>query len=168
MKLRSEHTGWYFFSSMLLIFVVIYFTLPTQALEALAFFWILFKKILPVLAIVFVLLILFDYVISPKQLTAYLGSSSGIRGWIIALIGGIFSSGPIYMWYPLLSDLQAKGMRTGLLVTFLYARAIKLPLLPLLLAYFGLSYIVILTIVLLIMALVQGLSFETLFSEVNT
>ena len=72
-------------------------------------------------------------------------------------IAGILSSGPVYMWYPLLSDLQNKGLKNGFIATFLYNRAIKLPILPLMISYFGIVYVLVLTIVMVFVSILQGL-----------
>ncbi len=46
--------------------------------------------------------------------------------------------------------LQKKGMRPALIATFLYNRAVKIPLLPLLIIYFGLTYSLVLMVVMTI------------------
>jgi len=60
----------------------------------------------------------------------------GIKKWIFVIIGGVLSTGAIYMWYPFLADLKDKGLNYGLISCFLYNRAIKIPLLPLMVFYF--------------------------------
>ena len=81
----------------------------------------------------------------------------GIRKWFYVIIGGILSSGPIYMWYPLLADLRSKGLNYGLIACFLYNRAIKIPLLPLAIIYFSWQYIIILTLVMITVSIMQGI-----------
>jgi len=103
-----------------------------------------------------------NYFIKPSFLVKIMGKKSGVLGWIIAIITGIISTGPIYMWYPLLADLKKKGVRQGLIATFLYNRAIKIPLLPMIILYFGLPYTIILTIVMMIISVIQGLIIEKL------
>ena len=76
---------------------------------------------------------------------------------VFVIIGGILSSGPIYMWYPLLADLKHKGLSYGLIACFLYNRAIKIPLLPLAIIYFSWRYLFILTFVMIFMSILQGL-----------
>ena len=61
------------------------------------------------------------------------------------------------MWYPLLAELKEKGIGYGYLATFLYNRAIKIPLLPIAIFYFGLKYVVILTIVMIFISIIQGI-----------
>ena len=55
---------------------------------------------------------------------------------------------------------KKKGMKTSLAATFLYARAIKPALLPLMVFYFGLTYVIVLTVVMIIFSMVQGLIVE--------
>jgi len=95
--------------------------------------------------------------IQPKKIAKYLGKESGLKGWTIALLSGLLSHGSGYVWYPMLSDLREHGVRDGLIVTFFYARAIKLPWLPMMVAYFGTAFTIILTVYILLGALLQGL-----------
>ena len=101
-----------------------------------------------------------NYFVSPQKLVRYIGKSAGIKRWIIAIITGIISTGPIYLWYPLLSELKKQGVSNGFIATFLYNRAIKIPLIPLMIFYFGLAYVIVLTIVMIIISIVQGLIVE--------
>ncbi|WP_231288465.1 hypothetical protein [Methanococcus maripaludis] len=102
-----------------------------------------------------------DYFITPKVVTKYL-VENGIKKWIFVIIGGILSSGPIYMWYPLLADLKDKGMTHGLIACFLYNRALKIPLLPIAVLYFGWKYIAILSLVMIFMSIIQGIIIDKL------
>ena len=51
---------------------------------------------------------------------------------------------------------EKKGVGFGLIATFIYSRAIKLPLLPIMIYYFGIKYTIVLTVVLIVMSIVQG------------
>lgn len=117
---------------------------------------------LPAIFLIIIFMILTNHFVQPKKLTRYLGKSSGIKGWIISIIAGIFSTGPIYAWYPLLAEFQKKGMRTSLAATFLYNRAVKLPLIPLLILYFGTLYTILLLIVMICFSVLQGCIVERL------
>jgi len=68
----------------------------------------------------------------------------------------VLCHGPIYVWYPLLKDLKEHGMRTGLVAVFLYNRAIKLPLLPIMIFYFGVFFVIILRIYMVVVSIFQG------------
>lgn len=47
-------------------------------------------------------------------------------------------------------------MRTGLVVVFLYNGAIKLPLLPIMIFYFGIYFVIILCIYMVVASIFQG------------
>jgi uncharacterized membrane protein YraQ (UPF0718 family) len=117
-------------------------------------------KILPVLLVVFFLTALLNTFLKPKSIAKHLGGGAGLRGWFIALFGGILSHGPGYVWYPMLADLRAHGARDGLIVAFFYARAIKLPWLPVMISYFGIGFTLVLSFYILLGAWLQGIIAE--------
>lgn len=120
----------------------------------------IFWRILPILPLIFGLIFLSNLFLEPKQIKEYLGKESGLKGYLISIVGGIISTGPIYMWYPLLEDFKEKGMRLSLIATFLYNRAIKLPLLPVIIFYFGWSFTLVLTVLMVFFSIVNGILTE--------
>jgi len=130
------------------------------AQNALTFAARLFYHLLPVLLLILVLIFVSNLLVKPDWVRANVGKGSGIRGWTVAVVGGILSVGPIYAWYALLRDLKAKGMRTALIAVFLYNRGIKLPLLPLMIHYFGMAYTLILAIYMTLFSLLSGILVE--------
>lgn len=159
--------GWIFFIVTLFIYGIVILFTPSLALQSLLAFTKLIEKITPVLVLVFAMLFLFDIFLKPQTVAKYLSKESGIKGWIIAIVGGIISMGAIYMWYPLLADLKEKGMSNGLIATFLYNRAIKIPLLPFFVYYFGWLFTIILTIYMIIFSVVNGWLVEKLVTLKN-
>ncbi len=119
-------------------------------------------EITPILLIVIFFTALINRLFRPEALAKHLGQESGLRGWLIALFAGILSHGPMYAWYPMIEDLKKHGLRDGLIVTFFYARSIKIPLLPLMIAYFGLGFTVLLSLYTVIASLLQGLILDRL------
>jgi len=121
-------------------------------------------KTLKELSFVFVIVFIFMFILNmfadDKKIAKHLGSESGAKAWIIALVGGILSHGPSYAWYPLLENLREKGVRDSLLITFLYSRSIKLPWIPMMIAYFGTGFTIILLSYVLIASLIQGFIVE--------
>ena len=113
--------------------------------------------IIPILLFVFFLMALLNTLVDEKSIAKHLGEGSALKGWSIALVSGILSPGSAYVWYPLLQDLRNKGVNDGLIITFLYARAIKIPWIPMMISYFGLSFTVIFSIYILVGALHQGM-----------
>lgn len=130
--------------------------------EALTNSFKVLKTILPILLVVVLLMAVINSFIQPKKIAKHLGEESGMKGWAIALLSGLFSHGSGYVWYPMLSDLRSHGVRDGLIVTFFYARAIKLPWLPMMVSYFGLGFTITLTFYILLGALLQGFIAEKL------
>jgi len=122
----------------------------------------LIVRIAPILLIVFVVMFLANLFFENKSVSRFLGKGSGFRGWMIAVVGGIVSSGPIYMWYPLLGDLKEKGMKDSLIATFLYNRAVKIPLLLLMVHYFGWDFTLTLSIYMILFSVVNGVIVQRL------
>lgn len=114
-----------------------------KTISALKYSTRILLKILPILIIVLVIMTLVDYFLKKDKISNLLGIKSGIKGFSIAAFSGIISHGPIFAWYPMLNDLRKSGMSIGLVAVFLYTRAIKLPLIPLLLLYFGWKFVLI-------------------------
>jgi uncharacterized membrane protein YraQ (UPF0718 family) len=127
------------------------------AIEALAASWKIIVKLLPILTAVIVLLGILNYFLDPKKLAKHLRKESGFRGWMIAVAGGILSHGPSYIWFPILSDLRNHGTKEGLIATFMYVRAIKLPWIPVMIDYFGWPFTLILAFFIIVAGVVQGL-----------
>ena len=122
-------------------------------------------KILPIFIAIILFTASINYFLRPKQIAKHLGKESGIKGWIWSTVGGVLSHGPVYAWFPLLEDLRHHGMRDGLIVVFIYARAIKLPILPFMIDSFGWLFTLILSIFIILAAIAQGWIMEVLKSK---
>ena len=156
-KIVEKVSGRYLFliSTVLIYLVVLLINFDT-AVAALSIFAKLCLKILPILAIVLGLLFISNFFLETRQMVKYLGKKSGLKGWMLTIVGGVISAGPIYMWYPLLSDLKEKGMKESLIAAFLYNRAVKIPLMPMMVFYFGIKLTVILTIYMVLFSVFNG------------
>ena len=157
LKSEQSKVGLWFFLVSLVIFLIVSYLNPLKFKPMLLVFTSLLKNIVWIFVLVFGLMFITNYFINQKKLSKLMGHKTGIKGWLITVFGGILSSGPIYMWYPLLSDLQEKGVSKGHIATFLYNRSIKIPLLPLIVSYFGIIFTVVLTFVMIIFSVLQGL-----------
>jgi uncharacterized membrane protein YraQ (UPF0718 family) len=152
--------GWVFLAVVVLIYGMTAFFAPELISRAFVFFVQVLARVIPVLALVFVLIFLFDLFLNPKRVEKYIGKKSGFKGWLVAIVAGILSSGPVYAWYTVLSELREKGMRTSLVAVFLYNRAVKFPLLPLMVHYFGVRYTLVLSLYLIGFSIISGLIME--------
>ena len=119
-------------------------------------------KIVPILLVVILLTSLLNFFLRPKQIAKHLGQDSGVKGWYWALAAGVVSHGPMYAWYPLLEDIRSHGMKDAFIVVFFASRTIKIPLLPIMIDYFGLTFTIVLSLYIIIGALIQGLIFDIL------
>lgn len=162
-KLLEKISGkWIFLIIVAVIYLIAAVINIDLAKGALAEFVFLFKKIIPILALVFALMFLSNLFLDAKKIKKLAGESAGIKGWLMAVIAGILSSGPIYMWYPLLADLKEKGMKDGFIAAFLYNRAVKIPMLPMMIYYFGWPFTVILTGYMILFSIINGVLVEKL------
>ncbi len=134
--------------------------------EALFDFAMLAQKVAPVLAFVFILIFLSNLYFDPQNINKFVGKGVGVKGWITSIIGGILSMGPAYAWYPLLGDWREKGMEDGFIVTFLYSRAVKLPMLPVMVYYFGLSFTLILAFYMILFSVINGIFVEKFLARI--
>lgn len=159
-KTEKSRTGVYFLLIVILLYIIVAFLKIDAILPSLQFSLNIIEKIIPVFVLVFIMMSVVNYFVTPEIVKNYLSQSSGLKRWTIAVISGIISTGPIYMWYPLLKDLRKKGVNYGLISVFLYNRAIKIPLLPILIFYFSLKYAIVLMVVMIIASVIQGLIFE--------
>jgi uncharacterized membrane protein YraQ (UPF0718 family) len=144
-----------------LIFVLICYAIllvidNTQALSALNESVKMIKKIAPIFILIIIINTLINYLLKPKQIIKHFGKESGTKGVIYALLGGVLSHGPMYVWYGMLEDMKSHGLRDGLIATFLYARAIKLPLLPFMIDLFGVIFTIVIIFYILLLATIQG------------
>ena len=161
-------TGLYFLGGVLALYAVLLIMSGDKAREALASSAVILGKLLPILIVVVLLLGLFAHYFKPGKFAKHLGGEAGWRAWAYALAGGILSHGPSYVWYPLLQELRSHGTRDGLVVTFLYVRAIKLPWLPVMVDYFGWSFTLLLSLFLILFGLLQGWLVERIAHQIRT
>ena len=166
-KIWNGYGGWLFLALCLLVFFVTLGVDYNYGVLSFKMFLQIAWNVLPVIIIVFILIFFFNIFLDHKKIVKFLGSRSGVKGWAFAIIAGILSSGPIYMWYPLLEDLRKKGMRDSLAVTFLYNRGVKPPLLPMMVFYFGSWFTVLLTFYMVVFSIVNGFIIEKILNRIN-
>jgi uncharacterized membrane protein YraQ (UPF0718 family) len=148
--------GWILLAVVTLVYMALYYFDASHIEVAMSSALDTAKLILPILLFVGLIMFFIEYFFDEKKLKQHLGRDRGIKAWIIALVGGILSHGPSYVWYPMLENLRDKGVRDSLVVVFLYARSIKIPWIPMMVVYFGWEFTSIFMIYILIGALVQG------------
>ena len=157
--------GQYLFLSVAVLYAVLFLVNSDAAQLSIVKSATILFKILPIFIFVILFTALLNFLLQPKKVTKHLGKDSGLKGWLWALIAGIISHGPMYAWYPLIEDLRNHGMKDALIVVFFASRTIKIPLLPMMVDYFGFVFTLILSCYILLGALLQGLLLEIFETE---
>jgi len=124
-------------AAMLAAYGILLAVMPDRASLALKSSNNIFLNMLMPLGLVFVLMVVLNLFLKPVQIARFLGKGAGIKGILLPAAAGIVSTGPIYAWYPLLKELMRKGAGNSPIAIFLYNRAVKPFLLPVMIAYFG-------------------------------
>ena len=139
-KQNKKKKTMYFLLIMILIYIMLFFTNQSAFENSISFFFNTLKIIIPIYFLIFFLMTLTDYFITPELITKHLKEKSKTKSWFFAVIFGILSIGPPYLWYLLLKNLRNKGVSNGLIACFLYSRATAIAFIPLMLFYFGIKY----------------------------
>ncbi|WP_373072762.1 permease [Sulfurimonas sp.] len=156
-KKPKNKISWIMLIITITIYIVTAFIDSSVATDALKKSYEILRSIAPIIAVVLLLMATFTTLIKTKNMVKHIGEDSGLKGWIIAILGGLLSHGSTYIWYPILSQMRNEGAREGLIIAFFYARAIKLPWIPVMIAYFGLGFTLILSAYILLGAFLQGI-----------
>jgi uncharacterized membrane protein YraQ (UPF0718 family) len=114
-------------------------------------------RVLPSILGTFVLIFIFNYVLTDQRIKRYLIGKASWKKYFLVVSLGILSAGPIYAWYPFLADLKEQGFKNGLISIFLYNRAIKLPFIPIIIYYFSLKFVILLTVLMIIFSIMNGM-----------
>jgi uncharacterized membrane protein YraQ (UPF0718 family) len=156
----KDNKSLFFLGFVIFTYILLYFINKQKTYLAITKSLNIFNEIYYVFIIIFILIVFTNYIIKPEIISKYLGKKAGIKGWFISIITGVLSTGPIYMWYPLLKNLKKQGARDAYISTFLYNRSIKLPILPIIIFYFSLKFVVVLLIVMIVISVIQGIIVE--------
>ena len=163
--IKNMSGGMKFLLTILLIYIIIGIFNFSIAQMAIMNFLFMLIKIIPILSVVFIIMILVNIYFTKEKIGKYLGTESGIKGWIYATISGILVSGPPYILFPLLGEFKKQGMKNSLLAVFLYNRNVKIPFLPVMIYYFGISFTLILSLYIIIFSILNGKLVELLVKD---
>ena len=161
----KNNNKWIFLIAVMVLYLIVAVMDFALFKDAFFHFTSLIQKIAPIIVFVFVLMFLSNIYFNPEKINKFVGKDAGAKGWVASIIGGILSVGPIYLWYPFISDLKKEGMKDRFIAAFFYSRAIKLPMLPIMIFYFGLSFTIILTFYMLIFSVLNGIFIEKVLEQ---
>lgn len=162
---RAIERAFLFPAVILAVYGILFAVMPDKASLALRCSGSILLNMLIPLCIVFVFMVLLNLFLKPAQIARFLGRDAGIKGILLSAAAGIISTGPIYAWYPLLKDLREKGAGNRPIAIFLCNRAVKPFLLPVMIAYFGWKYVMILTIFMITASYVVGYTIGRIMKE---
>ncbi len=158
----SGRGGLIFLGIVVAVYAMVLGFSPETGLQALAFSASVFRKLAVPLSLVFVALVLTNLFLKPHDISLLVGKDSGLKGSLLSLLAGVLSVGPAYAWYPLLGTVRSHGGGVGQISVFLFGRAIKPFLLPVMIACFGWVFTLSITGLVAIGALVLGRLMSTL------
>lgn len=166
-KTKKSNGKWYFLVIVLVLLLTVYLVDPDKIEPILRLYTKTLSQIAPIFLLVYVIMLLTNYFVNNETLQKHLGKDAGFKAWLIAIVSGMLSIGPVYMWYPLMHDLQTKGVKDKFIATFLYNRGIKLQWLPMLILYFGLKYSLTVLLVMIILSIPQGILTEKMIQKIK-
>ena len=158
---RAKGT-WLFPATVLVLYGMLYLVAPGKSALALESCAKVGLSLVVPLAFVIVVMFLLNLLIRPSHVSGLLGQRAGAKAFVLSLVAGIISAGPIYAWYPLLKDLKEQGAADGPIAVFLYNRAVKPFLLPVMIGYFGWRYVLVLTFLMILGSILLGYGMQVL------
>lgn len=147
------------------IYGVIALVNPRQAWVALEASGRVLLKIAPALVVAFGVMVLLNLLVTPAHIKRFLGRGTKAKGGLLSSLAGILSMGSIYVWYPLLKELREKDVSDFHLANFLGCRAVKIPLMPMMAAYFGWAFTITLSLMMVLAAIANGLVVSIVTSD---
>jgi len=122
-------------------------------------------KILPIILLIFGIMVLSNSFLTPERVRKHFGHEAGWKGWLYAILFGILVAGPPYTLYPMLKQMKEQGLKTNYLAVFLYNRNVKIPLIPVMVYYFGWQFTIVMTILVIIFSIISGVMMEKITGE---
>ena len=160
--MKKNKWQWYFIWIVFVVYFLVFFFSKEKFYAITDRFVKLIFEFIPMFFLIFVLLFLTNYFVDVKTLKKYLWEEAGLKWWIISILWWIISVWPSYARYPLLEGLKKKWIKSRYIATFIYNRWIKLHFYPILIMYFGLTYSLILLLVMVVFSIPQWLIVEKL------
>ncbi len=154
--------NWIFLFLVLIVYLFLTLLNPLWGKQVGLYFLKTLVKILPIIFLVYFLIFVFNLLIDKDFLKNFFEKWSRFKKLFFSIIGGILSSWPVYLWYPLLKNLKDKGLTYGHIAAFIYARAIKLPLLVMMISFFGIKYTIVFNLVIFVLAFVVWIVMDIL------
>ncbi len=148
-----------------MIYLLILLFSTQKFMESVNMFWDIFLQVIPIIFLVFIIMFFSNLLMDSRKIVKMIESAHGVKAYLFFMVFGILSSGPIYLWYPLMADLKEKKIKNSLIVIFLYNRAVKIPLLPVMIYYFGFEFVLVFMFLMIVFSIFNGLIAEKLLTQ---
>ncbi|MCL6473123.1 MAG: permease [Firmicutes bacterium] len=126
-----------------------------------------FASVAVTLITVFVFVGLFQVWMREEFILKHLGKEAGFRGLFLGAALGTAIHGPLVGVFPLLKTLLDKGARLGVVVAIVSTWAIKVPMIPLELRFFGWKFTLARQLLLFASAFIMAPLMERLIGDVS-
>ena len=130
-------------SAIVAIYLAVLVFSPQKGLEALRISALSFLGVAVIIVAVFILIGLFNIWAKTETVVRHLGHESGMKGLALGALLGTALNGPLFSVFPLIKSLLNKGAKVGVIAVIYATYAIKLPMLPLEIAFLGLKFTVV-------------------------
>jgi uncharacterized membrane protein YraQ (UPF0718 family) len=149
-----------FFLFVLIIYLVVLFVDLDNFVLAVKKAFNLFFSVLDVFFIVFCFMVLMGLFVKQKTMVKFFKSSKKFLNWIFVIGLGILSTGPIYMWYPLIEKFKKSGMKIRYQACLLYNRSVKIPLMYYFVLIFGFRVFLVMIVLQVVFSVINGFIVE--------
>ncbi|USG99240.1 permease [Thermococcus argininiproducens] len=167
-KEREMIRDWILLGLISILLVGLLSIFPDKKEVVLSTSWEFFIEMVWILPAVMVILGLFAVWVPKDIVVKYLGSTSGMKGILFAIVLGTLPTGPLYIAFPIAATLLKKGAKISNIIVFLSSWAcIKLPQEMVELQFLGLKFMAIRLILTIIFVVIMGVFIEKLIEWSN-
>jgi uncharacterized membrane protein YraQ (UPF0718 family) len=149
-----------FLTAVIIVYIISFLFDKEYTKNAFSHFIDVLLNIAPIILVVFIFMFVMNYFIKPEAINKHLGKESGIKGWAYALISGMIIPAPPYVVFPLLGQFKKSGMKTSLIVAFLYNRNLQITFIPVMAYYFGIPFTIVISTYVFLFSIISGLVVE--------
>jgi len=151
---------------VLFIYILLAFLLPATAARSTQVTLDYFKEMAIIMPPVFLLMGLMEVWVPKDKIQQWVGSGSGIRGGLIALILGTLPTGPLYVAFPMTATLLRKGASVTNMVIFLGSwAALKIPQLMVEIKFLGIYFSGLRFVLTLVALVLMGVIMEKILGN---
>ncbi len=155
---------YWFECAVAILYILLFFFLPSKTSCALREGAILFLKMLPVFLCVVLFSAFLSVFLSPKTVQRIMGRETGIKGVLLGALFGTVIVGPLWILFPLYNAFLEKGARLAVIGAMIGAFAIKTPWIPYAASFLGWPFISIIVILTIGYAIIEGYLIERILS----